>query len=359
MGLAARVASRYRQAKEFPSEKALNEYLKEHPDADRTQHSVNENKAKGGPAEKPGVKKPKAPPPAGGKTPPKPPPPAGPKSTPPKAPKSTPPPIPDKAKKKPESKPEAKPQPKAPPAKAKAPEAPKETAKPAGKFDAWKARFKGLSESATKFVEAAPKAVKHFFGDDEFRKKALGEAKDALVNAPKKMITNLVTTAKHEVHEFKTAAEGVKAVMQGGKMTKKQKSAFKEVATHMAIGGAAAAFAASGPLMAAGVFAKNLARHVAMKSVSKHLGDLHMLEELGHVGHGVAHLIQHIASEDKDAKGDSAEDAMAKFMMAAVAKEIEQLTDEDFQEVLNSMGAEAKDKKTAAAVVSRYLASRT
>ena len=352
MNLAERVAAKYRVAsrrteqlsnrlaKEFPSEKALNEYLKAHPDADRTQHSVDKAKDKGGPDDKPGVQKPKAPPPAGGKAP---------KSTPPpipdkakkKAP-STPPPIPDKAKKKPEAKPE------------KAPAAPAPAAPAPGKFDAWKARFKGLSESASKFMDAAPKAVKHFFGDDEFRKMAMGEAKTALANAPKKVVKNLIHTAKEEVHEFKTAAKGVKAVMQGGKMTKEQKSAFKEVATHVAIGAAAAAFAASGPLMVAGAFTEGLAKHIALKSVKHALGNLHMLEELGHIGHGVSHLIDHIASEDK---GDSADEAMAKLVMAAVAKEIDALTDEDFAEVLNSMGGE-KNKKTASAVVERYLLVR-
>jgi hypothetical protein len=108
--------------------------------------------------------------------------------------------------------------------------------------------------------------------------------------------------------------------------------------------------------VAAGLFAKGLAQHVALKSVKKSLGNLHLLNEMGHIGHGVAHLIDVIASEGDDKKG-SADEAMAKLVMAAVAKEIDQLTDEDFAEVLNSMG-ESGDKKTAAVVVERYLASR-
>jgi len=350
MRLAEKVASRYRLAKEFPSEKALRQYLKDHPDADKAKHKVNESQ-EGGPADKPGTKqRPKAPPPAGGKTPSKaPPPPAGGK-TPSKAPpppagrpKGTPPPLPDKAKKKPEA-PEAKPQ--APADK------PQEPAKPQGKFDAWKAKFKGLTEPATAFMEKAPKAVKHFFGDSEFRKHALTEAKDAIANAPKKMIHNLVETAKEEVHEFKTAGQGVKAVVSGGKMSKKQKAAFKEVATHMAIAGAATAFAASGPLAAAGIFTKGLIQHVALKSVSKSLGSLHTLQELRHISHGVTDFISHIAAEGKDS---AAEEAMAKLVMAAVAKEIEALSDEDFTEVLNSM--ESDSNKTARIVAERFIAT--
>jgi hypothetical protein len=175
------------------------------------------------------------------------------------------------------------------------------------------------------------------------------------VKAPKKVLSSLVDTAKHEVHEYKTASQGVKAVLSGGKMTKKQKAAFKEVATHMAIGAAAAAFAASGPLVAAGLFTKGLAQHVALKSVKKSLGNLHLLNEMGHVGHGIAHLIEIIASEKKD--DGAADEAMAQLVMAAVAKEIDQLTDEDFAEVLNSMKEPTVKDKTAHTVLERFLAT--
>lgn len=324
-----------RWAKDFPTEDALRKYLKEHPDADKAKHHVDKSQKQGPkPEEKakprqPGL--PKAPPPAGAK------------SQPPEVPKAKakPPPIPEAAKRKQAPKPESKGQ--APPAKAQQPQAPvapptpKVAPKP-GRLDVWKSRFKGLSESASNFVEKSPKAIKHFFGDDEFRKRALTEAKDAITKAPKRIGHSLVEAAKDEVHEFKTASAGVKQVMTGKNMTKKQKHAFRAVATHMAIGATAAAFAASGPLAAAGLFAKSLAVHVAAKSVKKSLGHVHLLQEMGHIGHGVIHLIEHIASEDPDSKKlPSPDDAMAELVMACVAKEIDALTDEDLQEVLNSM----------------------
>jgi hypothetical protein len=349
------VRARLHWGKDFPTEKALREYLKSHPDADPKNHRVDETAKKGPRPEETG--KPRRP------GLPKPPAPAGPKAKPPEAPKPAkpkPPPIPEAAKKKPQEapKPEAKAPtaPAAKPAQPAAPTAPQAPAAPAAKpsrTEAWKSRFKGLSQAATSFVEKAPKAVQHFFGNDEYRKSSLNAAKDALTKAPKKLMHNLVETAKDEVHEFKTASAGVKQLMSGKDMTKKQKHAFTAVATHMAIGATAAAFAASGPLMAAGLFAKGLAQHVALKSVNKSLSKLHLFQELGHIGHGVAHLLSHVAAEDKDGKR-SPDDAMAEYILACVASEIDALTDEDFQTVLNAM-KEGEEKTAAERVVERYL----
>jgi outer membrane biosynthesis protein TonB len=194
-----------RQAKEFTSPEALREYLKEHPDADKAKHTV---KKPGGPGKK------------------------------------QPPPIPDAAKKKqvpPAPKPEVKKEePKAPKPEAKKPEAKKphhdehgdhdeheapKGAKP-GRLETWKDTLKGLSDAAQSFAKSAPKAIKSFLGDHEFRKNTLKEAGSHLAKTPKKMLDNLVDTAKHEVKEFKDAAAGVKSVLSGGKMTKHQNGCY-------------------------------------------------------------------------------------------------------------------------------------
>lgn len=356
--IAERVVARIMLAKEFDTEKALREYLKQHPEADPKRHTVKDTKQQRPETEAPAKPKrpglPKPPPPAG-KPPAKPPPLPG------QRPKGVPPPLPKKkpAPQAPDKAPE-KAKPAKPPAEAKKPsEKPQEAEKPKGRFDGWKTRFKSLSESAQSFVEKAPKAVKHFLGDDEFRKNTLKEARSALTKAPGKIVKSLTETAKHEVHEFKTASAGVKNVMSGKKMSKKQKEAFRAVATHLSIAGAASAFMATGPLMGAGLFAKGLATHVAAKSVHKSLANVHILQELGHVGHGVAHLISHIASEGKSEGDDptTADEAMTRLVLAAVAKEIDQLTDEDFQEVLNSMGQETTDKEASERVAARFLAA--
>jgi HEPN domain-containing protein len=219
-----------------------------------------------------------------------------------------------------------------------------------GRLNAWKGRFKNLSEKAQQFVEKAPKAVKHFLADDEFRKHALTEATSALKKAPKKLVKRLLNTAREEVKEFKEAAAGVKSVMTGKKMSKEQKKAFRDVATHIGLAAGAAAFAASGPLMGAGLFGKGLATHVAAKAVTRSLANLHLLGEAGHIVHGVAKLMEHIAAEDESV---SPEEAMTQLIMASVAKEIDNLTDDDFKEVLEKMEPEKAEKK--ARVVRRYL----
>jgi hypothetical protein len=301
-----RRAARLNVAKDFSSPEALNEYLKTHPDADRTKHKVDKSKA--------------AP---GGKPKPPPPPPAA------KAPGKKPPPIPEAAKNKPA--------PKAPSKEKGHDDDHDEHETKGGGLNAWKKSLTGLKDSATKFVEKAPKALKRFLGEPEFRKSALKDATSAIGKLPKTAVHRLIETAKEEVHEFKAAGQGIKAVLSGKKMSKHQKHAFKAVAKHVALGAAAAAFAATGPLSGAGIFAKGLVRHVALKSVKKALANLHTLDEVSHVGHGVHHFLEHIASEweSKDADPD---EVMTNFILAAVAKQIEQLKDDDFTGVLNKMG---------------------
>ena len=213
-------------------------------------------------------------------------------------------------------------------------------AKP-GRMEAWKDRLKGLSEKAAKFVSDAPKSVKSFLGDPEFRKNTLKEAGKHLTG--KALKKRVMDTVKEEVHEYKTAAKGVRKVLSGGKMNKHEKHAFRTVATHLAIGGAAAAFAATGPLMGAAIFAKGMARQIALKSVKKSLENVHLLDELGHVGHGISHFLEHVAAEKQDADPD---EAMANLVLACVAKELENLSDEDLTQMLNGLEDDSDDQES-------------
>jgi hypothetical protein len=201
----------------------------------------------------------------------------------------------------------------------------------------WKDKLKGLGDKAKAFMEKAPAKVQQFVSDPDTRKKALTDATDALKKAPAKYAKSLVETAKHEVKEFKAAGEGIKAVLKGGKMNDHQKKAFKTVVTHVAIGVAAAALTASGPLAAAGAFGKGLAKHIAMKAAAKSLGSIHVLQELGHIGHGLEGILGHLASEDKEPNVD---DVLGKYVSALVAKEIEGMTDEDVTKALKDLDSE-------------------
>jgi hypothetical protein len=285
--LPLRVVARYLQATEFSSPEALKEYLKEHPGADKSKHTVAK---------------------------------------------------PEEAKK-----PEAE----------KEPHAEKEHGEQKPK-KSWKERFKGLTEAAVSFVKNAPKVTKQFIEEDAFRRKTLMSAHKTLTEAPKKMVQNLVETAKHEVKEFKEAGAGIKAVIKGGKMNDHQRKAFKAVATHLAIGAAAAALTASGVGTAMGVFAKGMARHIAMKSVTKALGHLHVIEELEHIGHGVTHFLSHLASDQQSpeavfqryvvaaeqGKDLDPDEIMGNFVTAAVAKEMQGFSDEDLEKVMNDVASE-------------------
>jgi len=207
----------------------------------------------------------------------------------------------------------------------------------------WKERLKGLSEKASSLVRNAPKAVKQFIEDDSFRRKTLMEAHKALTEAPEKIAKNALNTVKHEVKEFKEAGQGIAAVMRGQKMTPHQKKALKTVATHMAISVTAAALTASGPLAAAGMVGKGLVKHTAMKAVSNLLGHTHILEELGHIGHGVKHLMEKLAVEGKEA---DPEEVLGNLVLAAVAKELKGLSDEDIKKALEGVEEKTMEEKS-------------
>lgn len=273
-----RVAARFmRVAMEFPNDKALREYLKQHPGADPAKHTVVKPEGHGKDDEKGEGKD------HGGHG--------------------------------------------------------DEAAKPK---KSWKDRLKDLSDKAKAFVKSAPEAVKSFIKDDSFRRKALMDAHASLEAAPKKMVKKLIDTAREEVHEFKTAGQGIKAVLSGKKMDKHQKAAFKKVAFHVGVTVAATALtAAGGPLAAATAFGKSMAKHVAMKAASNAASHLHILQEFGHIGHGITEILEKFAADQgKGGKKPAIdhEEAMVKLVIAAVAKEIEKLDDPSaIDEALNSM----------------------
>lgn len=216
----------------------------------------------------------------------------------------------------------------------------------------WKERAKGLSDKAKATFQASPKVVKQFIEDDSFRRKTLMDAHAALLKAPEKIAKRALDTAKHEVKEFKEAGQGIASVLRGGKMTSHQKKAFKTVATHMAISVAAAALTASGPLAIAGAVGKGMVKHVAMKAVANLFGHLHILEEVGHIGHGVKHLMEHLASTESP----DPEEVLSNLVLAAVAKEVPKLDHDGIQSALE--GEQESTEKVVASIYSSYQSSK-
>lgn len=217
----------------------------------------------------------------------------------------------------------------------------------------WKERVQGLGAKARDFVAKAPKEVKKFLEDDSFRRQTLQGVHKSLVEAPDKIVKNVVKTVKHEVHEYKTASHGISAAIRGKKMTSEQKKAVTTVATHLAIGIAAAALTSSGPLGAAGALIKGMSRHIALKAVSRALGHMHVLSEFGHIGHGVEGLMSHLAStgnpqvvlfryaEEASKGGDpDTDEVFGNFITASVAKELENFDDDALDDSLGYLDEE-------------------
>lgn len=278
--LTLRVAARYQIAYEFPNSEALKDYLKEHPQADKSKHTVR-----------------------------------------------------PKAERENADEPKAEPDDHAP--------KPKRT---------WKELLKGVSEAAASFVKSAPKSVRDFVQDDAFRRKALMSAHEAITKAPGGFVRGVIREAKHEAKEIKEAGHGLVAVLHGKKMTQEQKSALKKVAIHVAI--ATAATALSGGLAlgaaalakgSAGAFVSSLGKKVAIKAVVKQLGALPTMEELGHAGHGAAHMFHHFTNlHSASEKEIDPEEAFEAFVAAAVAKGLKELDPDTVVEALEDAAKESR-----------------
>ncbi len=203
----------------------------------------------------------------------------------------------------------------------------------------FKERLQALSEKGAALLKGAPASARKFIEDPSYRRKTLTDIHAAFVKAPEKMTKSIVHTVLHEIKEFKEAGEGVEAVMKGGKMTDPQKKAFRTVALHVGIAVAATLLTSpGGALAAAGAVGKSISKHVAMKAVSRALGHMHMLEELGHIGHGLAHVITKMGDDEKAEKKSEPEVALAQLVMAAVAKELALLDDDGIIEALEAGG---------------------
>lgn len=277
--LALKVAARYQRGYEFPSPDALKKYLHDHPDADKSKHTIK----------KPGEHA--------------------------------------------EKKPDAAPKDEHGGGQGDHADKPKKS---------WKDFMKGLSSKAVEFVKAAPEQVKKFVNEEAHRSKTLQAAHKALTEAPEKYVKSAYEAAKHEVAEFKEAGAGIKAWMSGKEMSHHQKDAFKKVATHVAIAAAAGALGAGlgagAAALAKGVmgsFVSSTAKKIAIKAVTKHLQHLPTLEEFGHIGHHgielVTTLMEKLAAENPKPDAD---EMMQMLIAAAVAKEFKELDPETLQEAI-------------------------
>jgi hypothetical protein len=208
-----------------------------------------------------------------------------------------------------------------------------------------KERLQALAQKVKELPAAARKVVE----DPKHRKEVLGKAGDSVKGSPKKYLQSLKKTWDHEKHEFKEAGSGIAAVMKGGKPSAGQKKAMQTVATHLAITAVAAALTSASPALAGLSMGKAMVKHLALKAAAKALGDLHVLEEMGHIGHGVHHVLDKLAADKA-----SPEEAFSALVLKSVTETMGNLSDEDLADIL-----ESDESKTASLVATRYkVASR-
>jgi len=196
---------------------------------------------------------------------------------------------------------------------------------PKKRFDAWKDRFDGLSETAVKAAETVPDEVKHFLADDEFREYTLKEAAKALRKLTTERAKEIAAAAEKKTEDLKEAAA---ALMDGGEMSDEQKEALESAATRIGVKAGFDALEAS-VLSGAKSFNKGLASYVASKALGRAL------------------------KNPKGVEGPP-EEAIVHLVVGAMGKEINGLDDKGLTEVLEKMKPE-KTKTSAARVASRFI----
>jgi hypothetical protein len=257
--LTRRVVARYtsKVGMEFDSPEALKKYLKDHPDADKSKHTVKKPGDEEPTQEEPGSE--------------------------------------DKGRgeKKPESK--------------------------------FMSALKAFGDRAVQVLKDAPAAIQQFAVDKDHRDHVLLEVHAALTKTPEVVLKRVTRTVKKEIHEFKEAGQAIKNYATGRKVSEEQKKALKQVAFHVALTATVAALVTSGPLAGAAFFGKSIAKHIAMKAVADTMGQVHVLQEISHVGEALL-----TASKKPDP-----EEAFARLILSSVAAQLKEgLSDEDIQEAL-------------------------
>jgi flagellar hook-basal body complex protein FliE len=207
-------------------------------------------------------------------------------------------------------------------------------------------RLKSISQKAKSFLSNAPAEIQKFVHDDAHRRGVLTSMSKKLEDLPAKVYENAKHAIKHEIHEFKTAGEGIKAVLKGDKMTPEQKKAVKLVAFDVAL--TVATVAITGGLGAglkgvamksAQSFTTAMAKKIALNTVTHGLGNLTTVEELGHFGHGVAEVLErvlHAAEKDQDER-----DIMVAYITKLVSDEIKGLDADSMAEALEGASGDA------------------
>lgn len=222
--------------------------------------------------------------------------------------------------------------------------------KPKGGFSkalsGWINKAKGLAsagkEALSKMSEEAQKVVH----DPEARKKLTSSIAEHITSSPKKAAQHLAKHFKKELHEV---SGGVKKIMSGQKPSKHEAKAMASLAVEMAA--ASLSVGTAGVAGASLFFGKSVVKHIALAAINPVLGDLYILAEAKHIGHGLGALLEiggaaahHLANEKRprraaeDLSDEDAENAFVNFVVSAVAKKMKEgISDKEMVEILNGV----------------------
>ena len=323
------VAQFQRDATEFPTQEALQKYMKDHPGADPKNHSVKKDE-KGNAHEKP---------------------------------KGT---LEERAKAHGETKEEEK-----------------KEEKQEHEYIGWgalikqnmkektidrvKAMWKGGSAAAKafpvvmKYIKTeAPKIVRDFLDKPEAGRRILAGAHDVLSKIGKTTVEAVGDTFKRESHEFAEAADGIMQAFKGKPMNRAQKNAVMGScwdATVLLVGtclGAGMAHgAAAGAKAGITKFVSGFAQKVAMNALVDELDDINIKDDLTELGEGLHHLYHfakgvHEVSHAVTAAGKPKADDKAivtSFLMQLVDHTMKKLTPDDLAEIYSNVALDKTIEK--------------
>ena len=156
-------------------------------------------------------------------------------------------------------------------------------------------KWGAVSKNIQKELTEGSDAVKSFFGNRGYRRRKMKALGASIKKGAKAAAASIWKSVKHEAHELKDGAKAFKQVMTPGSapLDKKQKKSLYSLATYAA--GAAMAAAGGGVLLAGAATGKSFAAHVAVKTVSHLLDSFFVHGEAAHLGYEVGHHALHHA----------------------------------------------------------------
>ena len=227
--------------------------------------------------------------------------------------------------------------------------------------DAWKASkgafgklvesVKPTSEKRSNIVDNLKKAgesTRAFFANRKYRREKMGQLGKSIRGGAKEIGKRILHAAKAEVHEVGVGVKALGQVLTPGSkpLDKDQKKALYGLGAYAA--GAALTAAGAGALMATAAVGKSFALHVGAKAVSHMANSFFTHYEWGvegaHVAEGIAHAMSHMASSRTSADSDEDRQAIMEALLLSVSTVLSDgMSDDDVERMLSGADDDAYD----------------